>query len=85
MLDQFATVEAVYEGNTGTYEIKTDSGLESGVLDDDGLLTCNVKVVFEDSKGGNAEITVECRDKKLAANVQESLRNLAAVLTPVKL
>jgi hypothetical protein len=82
--DQFDQVEAVYEGNIGTYEIKTDTGLESGVADEDGVLTCTAKVVFEDSVGGNAEITVECPDQKLASNVQECLRNLASTLVPLK-
>ena len=83
LLDQFETVEAVYEGNTGTYEITTDCGLESGTVNEDGLLVCTVKVAFEDATGGNAEITVECTDKKLAANVQECLKNLATSLAPL--
>jgi hypothetical protein len=82
--DQFEQVEAVYEGNIGTYEITTDTGLESGVADENGVLTCIAKVVFADSVGGNAEITVECPDQKLASNVQECLRNLANTLVPLK-
>jgi hypothetical protein len=81
--DQFDQVEAVYEGNVGTYEITTDTGLEAGVADENGVLTCIAKVVFEDSVGGNAEITVECPDQKLASNVQECLRNLASTLVPL--
>jgi hypothetical protein len=82
--DQFDQVEAVYEGNIGTYEITMDTGLESGVADENGVLTCTAKVVFEDSVVGNAEITVECPDQKLASNVQECLRNLASTLVPLK-
>jgi hypothetical protein len=82
--DQFEQVEAVYEGNIGTFEITTDTGLESGVADENGVLTCTAKVIFDDSVGGNAEITVECPDQKLASNVQECLRNLASTLVPLK-
>lgn len=83
--DQFETVEAVFEGNSATYEITTDSGLESGSLGDDGVLVCSAKVSFADSSGNNAEITVECTDSKLASNVQTCLRNLAAAAAPIPL
>jgi len=82
--DQFEKVEAVYEGNMGTYEITTDSGLESATVNEDGLLTCTAKVAFEDSTGSNAEITVECPDDKLASNVHECLRNIAKTLMPLQ-
>ena len=82
--DQFETVEAVYEGNTGTYEITTDSGLDSGTTNEDGVLTCTAKVAFDDSTGSNAEITVECPDQKLSANVRECLRNLTTTFAPIK-
>lgn len=85
LLDQFENVEAVYEGNMATYEIKTDTGLEVGVVqEEDECLTCTAKVSFEDSNGGNAEISVECFDKKLASNVQECLSNLARGLAPLE-
>lgn len=80
---QFSTVEATYEGPTGTFEITTDSGLESGTLNEDGVLVCTAKVEFFDSTGADAKITMECQDKKFASNVHECLRNLAATLTPL--
>jgi len=83
--DQFQNVEALYEGRVGTYEIRTDSGLESGVLDEDGTLHCSVRVEFEDESGMNAMISVECKDEKLAANVKECLQNAAAATAPIKL
>lgn len=82
--DQFENVEAVYEGNVGTYEITSDSGLESGTVNEDGVLTCNIKVAFDDDSGSCAEISVECPDQKLATNVRECLRNLAQTFAPIK-
>ncbi|KAG7367223.1 pre-mRNA 3'-end-processing endonuclease polyadenylation factor [Nitzschia inconspicua] len=84
LLDQFNNVEAVYEGNMATYEIKTDTGLDSDVVHEEEPLTCTAKVRFEDSNGGAAEISVECVDKKLASNVQECLRNFARSLAPLQ-
>ena len=85
LLDQFKDVEVVYEGNMATYEIKTDTGLDTGVImEEDEPLTCSAKVAFEGSDGGAAEISVECVDKKLASNVQECLRNLARSLAPLE-
>jgi cleavage and polyadenylation specificity factor subunit 3 len=82
--DQFETVESVYESNSATYEITTDCGHDASAVGDDGTLICNVTVQFEDENGNNASITVECADKKLANNVRESLRNLAAAAGPVQ-
>jgi len=79
--DQFEKVEAVYEGNTGIYEIITDTGLESSAVNDDGVLTCTAKVAFADDTGSQAEITVECSDMKLASHVRECLNGLAATLS----
>jgi len=84
LLDQFSNVEAVYEGNTATYEIKTDTGLDTGVVHEEEELTCTAKVSFADDNGGAAEVSVECVDKKLASNVRECLRNLARSLAPLK-
>mmetsp|Transcript_46369 Transcript_46369/g.112419 ORF Transcript_46369/g.112419 Transcript_46369/m.112419 type:complete len:730 (+) Transcript_46369:22-2211(+) len=81
--DQFANVEAVYEGNTGTYEITTDCGLESKASEEDKLV-CTVKVSFDDASGSYAEISVECEDEKLATNVRECLRNLTVAFAPIK-
>jgi hypothetical protein len=83
--DQFETVEAVYEGNVGTFEITTDTGLEAGTTtNEDGVLICSVKARFEDATGSYAEISVECQDEKLATNVRECLRNLAVIFAPLK-
>jgi hypothetical protein len=82
--DQFANVEAVFEGNSATYEITTDTGLDSGVVVEEEPLTCTAKVTFSDNTGDAAEIVVECLDTKLASNVQECLRNLARTMAPLK-
>lgn len=82
--DQFENVEAVYESNAATYEITTDCGHDASAISEEGTLICSVAVKFEDEKGNNASITVECADKKLANNVRESLRNLAAAAGPVE-
>jgi len=81
--DQFQLVEAVYEGNTGTFEITTDSGLESNAVSEGGILTCTATVAFSDESGADAKITVECLDKKLALQVQECLKGIAATFAPV--
>ena len=81
--DQFETVEAVYEGNTGVFEIISDSGLESNAVSEDGRLTCTAKVAFSDETGKVAEITVECADRKLALQVQECLKGIAATIAPI--
>ena len=80
--DQFDKVEVVYEGNIGTFEISTDSGLESTAVTEDGKLTCTVKVSFADETGSNAEITTECADRKLASYVQECLKGFAETFVP---
>jgi len=82
--EHFQSVEAVYEGNMGSFEIITDSGLEAGVLDEDGKLKCSVTVEFDDAAGSNAKITVECVDTKLANNVQAMLRNAVTAATSVE-
>jgi cleavage and polyadenylation specificity factor subunit 3 len=85
LLDQFENVEVVYEGNMATYEIKTDTGLDTGIIqEEEEPLICTAKVSFQDSNGGNAEILVECVDKKLASNVQVCLQNLARGLAPLE-
>jgi hypothetical protein len=82
--DQFENVDVVYEGNKAVYEIRTDSGLEAGFLDEEGMLVCTASVEFDDGSGANAEISVECKDEKFAANVQACLRNVAATMTPIQ-
>lgn len=82
--EQFQTVESVYESNKGSFEIITDSGLESGVLNEEGKLTCSVTVEFDDASGSNAKVIVECLDSKLAKNIQEMLRNAVAAASVVQ-
>ena len=90
--DQFLFVEAIYEANKGTFEVRIDSddsnngngekeGEEAG--DDDGPLLCNATVEFEDGLDGTAKITVESRDEKLASNVRACLQNVAAASAPI--
>lgn len=74
--DQFRQVEAVYERNIASFEVVTDSGLESNIVaDDDGKLRCNVKVEVDENTGDNAIISIECQDQKLAANIQKTIKN----------
>ena len=82
---QYDLVEAVYDVNAATFEIKLDTSLDSGALDDDGTLTVTAKVDFEDDSANTAKITVESKDKKIAANVQDCLRNLCTSLAPVSM
>ena len=81
--EQFGSVEAVYEGNSATYEITTDTGLEAGIPEEGENLTCSVNVSFPDDSGGTAEIKVECLDKQLASNIQTCLRNLTRFTAPL--
>lgn len=81
--EQFGSVEAVYEGNSASYEITTDTGLEAGIPEEGENLICNVHVSFPDENGGTAEIKVECLDKQLASNVQNCLRNLTRFTAPL--
>ena len=82
--DQFETVDVVFDKNMATYEIPIDCGLETGSVEEDGTITCTAKVAFDDSSGGNAEISVECADQKVAANVLECLKNMATSIAPLK-
>ena len=81
--DQFHIVEVVYEGNTGTFEITTDSGLDSNAATENGVLVCTAKVSFSDNTGSFAEIVVECPDQKLGSHVQNCLKGLASTLAPI--
>lgn len=81
--DQFEKVETVYEGNAATYEITTDTGVDTGIVQEDPII-CTVSVSFPDESGGIAEIKVECIDKKLAQNVHECLKNLNKAMSPLE-
>lgn len=82
--DQFENVDVVYEGNSAAYEIRNDSGLEAGLLDEDGMLVCTANVEFDDDSGSNAKLSVECKDEKFAANVRACLKNVAATMAPIQ-
>ncbi|CAB9529774.1 Endoribonuclease YSH1 [Seminavis robusta] len=82
LLKQFDSVEATFEAKSATFDIKLDTSLESGVMDEDGKLTVTAKVDFDDS-GLNATITVESKDKKIAANVKDCLKNVCTSLNPI--
>lgn len=85
LLEQFDNVEATYEGSTASFEIQTDTGLEKYPADG-GILTCTVKVEFEDeTNGAEAKVTVECEDATLAGNLQECVKNVALSSAPIKL
>jgi hypothetical protein len=81
--DQFEKVEATYEGNSASYEITTDTSLESGIVEYGEPITCSVDVSFPDDTGGIAEIRVESLDKQLASNVQTCLGNLTRLTAPL--
>ena len=82
--DQFLSVEAMYEANMGTFEIKIDANNnvkkegEAAADDNDGALVCTAIVEFEEGLEGTAKVTVESEDEKLAANVRTCLTNVAA-------
>ena len=85
LLEQFDNVEATYEGSTASFEIQTDTGLEKYPADG-GILTCTVKIEFEDESNGiEAKVTVECEDATLAGNLQECVKNVALSSAPIKL
>jgi hypothetical protein len=69
------------QGNKAVCEIRIDSGPEAGFLDEEGMLVCTASVESM-MVPGNAEIDVECKDEKFAANVQACLRNVAATMIP---
>jgi Pre-mRNA 3'-end-processing endonuclease polyadenylation factor C-term len=75
--DQFREVDAVYEANKASFEILTDSGLESTPvgLDEDGKLKCSVSIEVDKDYGDKAKIVIECQDQKLASNIQKTLKN----------
>jgi len=80
LVDQFLSVEAIYEANKGTFEIKIDAinGNDEKEGEDDGALICTATAEFEDGLDSMAKITVESEDEKLASNVRACLQNVAA-------
>jgi len=83
--EQFEKVEAVYETTKATFEVQTDTGLESGPLSDKESLVCISTVDFGHILSTDAKITVECKDEKLARNIQDCLKNIAVAATPLKI
>lgn len=71
---QFLNVDATYEGLDATFDIETDAGLAKDTLNEDGKLLCSVRVSFNDATATAAKVSVESRDTKLAANVEEMLQ-----------
>mmetsp|Transcript_43655 Transcript_43655/g.64032 ORF Transcript_43655/g.64032 Transcript_43655/m.64032 type:complete len:521 (-) Transcript_43655:77-1639(-) len=101
LLEQFDTVKPTYpDAYTGSYEIETDSGLESISLENtNGVLRCTVRVEFTKEKQNmedqtqrqvppapmDAKVTVECDDGKIASNIRECIRNYCVSAAPIKL
>jgi hypothetical protein len=83
LLEQFDSVEAVYEARKASFEINTDTRLDSVSLKDGKKLTCNVEIEFDDDNDIDARIKVECSDEKLGKIVQECLKNVAKSVNPV--
>ncbi|GKY99403.1 hypothetical protein MPSEU_000895000 [Mayamaea pseudoterrestris] len=81
--DQFSSVEAVYEGLSGKFEVTTDAGIDASVLDESGRLVCVVDVTFEAGSSEAAQITVECPDEQLAVNVRACIQNVVAASIPI--
>lgn len=85
LVDQFLSVEAIYEANKGTFEVKIDANNDSDAKEgeDDCALVCTATVEFEEDLEGTAKITVESVDEKLASNVRACLQNVAAASAPI--
>jgi cleavage and polyadenylation specificity factor subunit 3 len=95
--DQFLFVEATYEANKGTFEVRIDantvkSGKEGDEDNDDnneeevdGGIVCVAIVEFNDGFVGTAKITVKSEDEKLASNVRACLQNVATASAPIAL
>lgn len=74
--DQFCNVEATYEGSKATFEIITDSGLESTIsVNADGKVHCNITIEIDSETCDNAKISTECIDQTLASNIHKMLKN----------
>lgn len=84
LLEQFNSIEATYEARKASFEVSTDTRLDSVPLEDGKKLICNVDIEFEEDNDIDAIIKVECSDEKLAKNVQECLKNVAKSLNPVR-
>lgn len=82
--DQFQNVEASYEGTRGVFEITTDSGLDADMSDEDGTLTCTVTIQLHGLSATAAQISVESRDEKLAANVRACLQHVVVATMPIE-
>jgi hypothetical protein len=83
LLEQFESIEATFEARKASFEIKTDTRLDSVPLEAGNQLVCNVEIEFEDGNDLDARIKVECSDEKLSKNVQECLKNIAKAVNPL--
>jgi Pre-mRNA 3'-end-processing endonuclease polyadenylation factor C-term len=82
--EQFKTVEAVYDSNVGSFEILTDSGLETIIQsNDDGKVTCAITVTVDPVSASNAEIRIECADEKFATSIRKMLKDALAVFDKI--
>lgn len=81
--DQFENVDALFEGNKGSFEITLDASVDDEALDEDGKMRCTVSVEFHDSSGTNATVLTECKDEAVANNVRTCLRNIAEAMAPI--
>lgn len=84
LLRQFNNIEAIYESKKASFEIKTDTGLESGSIETGEHLICNVTILLDDENDLAAKVSVECTDSKLANNVQGCLQSLSEASAPIK-
>ncbi len=83
LLEQFESVEATFEARKATFEIVTDTRLDSVPLEEGKQLTCSVDIEFDKENDVDARIKVECLDEKFCKNVQECLKNVARTVNPV--
>lgn len=82
---QFSDVEVVFEARKATFDITTDAGLDSKALSGGETLTCSVSIEFDDDAGVDGIIRVESVDKRLAKNIQSSLKTAAEAAAPLKI
>lgn len=82
LTDQFLSVEATYEANKGTFEVKIDA-TDGSDGEDDGAPACTATVEFDEGIDGAARVTVESEDEKLATSVRACLKNVAAASAPI--
>jgi len=98
LMESYAHVDAVFDVSMATFEIRLDGQASSGgqpsgsniktsaeenLSSEESSSICTVKVIFEADKSLDAKISVECVDGKLAAVIQDCLRNVAIAAAPI--